>query len=346
MCKVAIVAGITDKNRDKVWAYIKAIAKPMSKYNNDGIGYSAITKEGDLFGERWLNNDMAFKRQEGIDDVLFEELGDAIAGRNEKPKDGEFNSFGDVKLNEMVAITLHTRSATSPRGMNNTHPFVENGISLIHNGVIRNEKDFKLTLSTCDSEAILKTYIENNVIADPLNFRACAEALQGYYACGVLANTPTGPILDVFKSSAAQLHVAYVNDLETYVVGTNETDIKDTCKELGFTIGQVYSILPGKFLRFDAITSKKLSLTAFDEWSYSKSHPTQSSTYTPSRITGKITTTTTADNIYNINKKKGNTQVSGDMMNYFNAGKVHCSRLSDREIQEEIMLLESLSGRV
>ena len=338
MCKVFMVAGINDMNREKVWAFAKAIAKPMSKSNNDGLGYSAITSDGKIFGERWLTNSDAFKPANNIDEKLYETIGDVFLEMKKSSTLGETNSFGDVDPSKAVAITLHTRFATSPKGMKNTHPFVDGNTSLIHNGVIRNVQDFTLKISTCDSEAILEAYVEAKVMDDVELFHKAAARLKGYYACGVLTVGPKGPIMDIFKSFQARLHCAYVEELNTWVISTDDSDIKDTVKEFGFTSSAIMTIKSEQFIRIDAITNKTLSLTAFKtapEWEPYKAH----SSY-------KASTDITYNNppvVYPFDKKR-ETKISPDMLKYFQAGKQTCTRLTEREMQEEIMQQHRFHG--
>jgi predicted glutamine amidotransferase len=337
MCKVFMVAGVKPSTVEKVWKFTQAIAKPMSKFNSDGIGYAAITADGKLFGERWLNNNHMFKKQDdGNDKMLVDMFGDAIEGKTDA---FEYSSFGEVDHSKMVALTLHTRMATSPKGLLNTHPFVYDNTSLIHNGVIRNTEDFNFTLSTCDSEAILISYLKQEVKKDPANFDKAAKMLRGYYACGVLTNTEEGPILDIFKSGA-RLHIAYVKELETWVASTDDDDIKNTCKDLNYSMGNLFTVLNGKLIRVNAVTGKEKSITKFEMSSenYYSGNYSSGNHYTPSKNPPN------SANVLPWGKRRSNTQISEHMMDYFRSGVRSCTRLSDRDIQEQIMEQERLYG--
>lgn len=273
MCKVMVMSGINDVNREKSVAFIKEMAKEMSPGNKDGCGYAAIDDAGKLFGERWLENSQAFT---DINDVL--QFGDAIEGT------GEYNNFGDLNLNKVAAITLHTRMATSAKGIANTHPFVyENeDTSLIHNGVIDNDKDFTLQVSTCDSEAILQAYLLNGVNHNPAMIGAMAEMLYGYYAAALFTRDASGNrILDIFKGNHASLVVTYLYELGTYVFSTSEMDISIVCRRLGISMGKAYTIKEGNLLRVDPFTSKIISREKFKVQSRHKSayHYTGTSHY-------------------------------------------------------------------
>lgn len=357
MCKVLLIAGIKPETSENAWKFVEAMSRPMSAHNRDGLGYSAITADGKIFGERWLNNNEAFvdveeikKSREGLDEELFTELGDAVEGPKKTFTVGEYNSFGDVKREQAVAITLHTRMATSAKGMVNTHPFVKDGVSLIHNGIIKNPEDIGLEMSTCDSEAILQTYLQENVAADPANFQACADKLVGYYACGVLGNTGIGPTLDFFKGNHASLFSAKVKELDAFVISTNDDDIRNVCRELGYTMGEVYRIMEGRFIRLNAVTGKMHSVTKFT------SGPTYVQAKTPSynypQTANSVTPTTSLGDtgkvgmgkVYPFEKNKKNTDIHPTFMNYFR-GEARTYALSEREVQEEIMFHEREFGR-
>lgn len=333
MCKIFIAVGIKDNNRSKVWEFTKRMSRPMSTHNKDGLGYSAITNEGKLFGERWLTNSEAFMSEEDPTVTNF-----AGAIKYEKPA-GEYNSFGNIEYDKAVAITLHTRFATAPKGMMNTHPFVEEGVSLIHNGVIRNDYDFKLN-STCDSEAILRAYLEENVTADVTNWQKAADRLRGYYACGVLFNSNKGPMIDIFRSGA-RLNVTHVNELGVWILSTDDGDIKEICKEMGYTIGQMFSINEEKFIRLQATTGKQISITNFTTPSVyvTQNYNSQQHT-TPTLDKPKVT----ASSVVPFNKKQS-TPISPEALKYYTSGRPKIERLSDRQIQEEIMELEHIQGR-
>lgn len=339
MCKVLLIAGIKPDKVKKVWEFAQTISKPMSRSNKDGLGYAAITAEGKIFGERWLDNDHAFQTEDPNCPVV-EVFGNAV---EKKGSIGEYNSFGELQRDNMVALTLHTRYATTPKGMMNTHPFIDEGISLIHNGIIRNHNEYKLN-STCDSEAILRAYQINGVAADPSKVDDMAHALKGYYACGVLTNTDIGPTLDIFKSNAS-LHVAFVKQLDTFVVSTDDDDIKDTCRILGYDMGVVFKIFDGKFIRVNAITGKESQVLTFKEsvqWEYSGGHNGYSHN-NHTTVTQTIEPKYNNVVVYDKGKRKENTTISQEMMDYF-MGTVGIQELSEREVQESIMHYERMTA--
>lgn len=270
MCKILAIAGIQDSNREDAWKIIHKMAKEMSFYNNnDGLGYAAITKDNKLFGERWLKNDEAFiERQETsltpLELVLAEEY-QSFFHFNRTIK---YNNFGELDYQNISAITLHTRQATSGKEFKNTHPFVEDDTSLIHNGVIRNADKFEKK-STCDSEAILRVYIDNNVAEKPDHIQRLAHRLVGYYACAVFAKIGDRFILDVFKDNSASLEGAFVSLGEgkpgLLLITTSAKDVEDVVSKFqDYKVLTKLSVTPGRLLRIDPITGKTLRIVQFD----------------------------------------------------------------------------------
>lgn len=358
MCKVLAIAGIKPDNAQKVWGFAQIMGQLMSKHNTDGLGYAAITSDGKLFGERWLTNSEAFsdkqylKEREACDNELFETFGEALDGSRKEYKIGEYNNFGESGWDKTVAITLHTRMATSPRGLTNTHPFVADGVSLIHNGVIRNPENYGMKLSTCDSEAILQGYLQESVLADVANIQKLADGLAGYYACAMLSNTEAGPILDVFREGA-RLHSAYIKELGTWVISTDDDDIKAAAKYFGYTTGEVYRLHENKLLRINCNNPKDITITPFKARSTTYQNYSQGRNENPSMTSATSSTGTgttnevTKDNLLPFGKHKNtdkNPQLRKELVPYYTSGKLTCTRLSEREEQEIIHEQERASS--
>lgn len=286
MCKVMIIPKINEKHKTKTVEFIKEMGKEISRANTDGLGYAAIDKDGSLFGERWLKNYQAFDNKKV---KHFEKFSKAIEDFN----GGEtYNSFGDdPSLNKATAVTLHTRFATSAKGMANTHPFFdpEFDTSLIHNGVINNDNDFKKKLSTCDSEAILTNYLDCGVNQDPSLIQNVADALRGYYACGIFSRDNDGArILDVFKGNHASLYLQRVPELDIDVFCTSDVDVRDVCRKMGLEVTDAFKIKEGRLMRF--IGGELIGITDFTvpAATYGTSHRgSHSATQTNTGKTGK-----------------------------------------------------------
>lgn len=268
MCKIFVMSGINDSNRDGSWDLIQQMAKEMShKPENDGMGYAAMSSEGVLFGERWLYNDDAFRvsGNSTVEDHILAQFQGALL------REPGYDSFGnpEANKNKITSITLHSRFATSGKEFSNTHPFVNGNTSLIHNGVIHNADKFKRHLSTCDSEALLTQYVDLNITNVPSNIQKLADATLGYYACGVFSRTASGqPILDVFKDYRADLSAAYIRDLNVLVMTTEISQLEAACEKLDFKILTKFMVASGFLIRMDALTGKVIDTFEFNPKTY------------------------------------------------------------------------------
>jgi hypothetical protein len=260
MCKIMVIPHINNESRTNAIKFIEAMSQVLSKdkSHQDGLGYAGIDSKGNLFAERWLNNDHAFTNRTGVQDNIAEYSGFLKI---------DYNSYGDVKLDDLTAITLHTRLATSAKGLINCHPFIENDTSVIHNGVISNAFDFRIDQSTCDSESILTQYVDHGVGADHELFNKVSTQLDGYYACGIFSRDANGNrILDIVKSSSAQLVGAYVNELKVMVFTSLESHLREGLRMCGFTSGAIYSINPSSLVRLDPVKNKVIGISSFGEY--------------------------------------------------------------------------------
>lgn len=271
MCKVLIVPKINDKTRTNALKFMNAMKPLMSVGNKDGLGYAAIDSAGALFGERWLTNEDSYLEKKSVAIDLGESLRDLATTVYSKAETGAYNSFGVVNLADIAGLTMHTRFATSGKEFRNTHPFVheEHDTSLVHNGVISNTQDFKFAVSSCDSEALLISYVNKDVNKDVKHIQDAANMVKGYYACGVFSRDEQGErILDVFKGPDASLYGMYVQELDSLVFCTSMDDVLSACKTLGFTNGKVFSMKEGFLLRFKGgVEVCRTNFTPAPRWS-------------------------------------------------------------------------------
>src|ERR1700676_4052813 len=134
MCKVLMISGIKPKNIPKIHELVKVAARMMSVVEDDGIGYAAITDEGNIYGEKWRNKDDAFKihAQPEADPVisLMDSTLGPMADWSKIPLNHQvYDSFGirDAgAIEKTVAVALHARKASpmSDKTIENLHPFV------------------------------------------------------------------------------------------------------------------------------------------------------------------------------------------------------------------------------
>lgn len=251
MCKVLISTGIT--NSKNALKFMRVAKSPMSKADKDGIGYLAVDSNGQMFSEKWHNNSDFMASQSvdatfrAIEYMIDENLGD-------------YTSYGTVNKNDIKTFAMHTRFATCGREFNNTHPFINNNIGLIHNGVIRNADQLTNKISTCDSETILNEYIEQGVNFNPDNISYVTDALQGYWALGIIGKDMNNrPYLDVLKDTGATLFVTSIKELgkDNLTFCTTKEILLDALATLKWDKGiKIYKVRANVMTRFDAITGE------------------------------------------------------------------------------------------
>ncbi len=278
MCKVLMIAGIKSENVSKVHELAKVAAKNMSAIEDDGVGYAAITTDGQIYGEKWLKKDTAFQiHAQPKPDALAQAIQHMFGGMGEFVEttitEQIYASFGKRSLENVgntVAMILHARKAStgSPKTIQNVHPFVSLDVAdqpdtaLIHNGNILNHEKLTKITSSCDSETILHEYLGNMMYHNPWGIEQVAKTLVGEYACGVLSSmTDTDgaiiPVLDIFKSGK-ELYAGYVQELETMVFCTSDYVLKSSCEEVGLKVSNILKLKDGYLMRLNAVTGARM----------------------------------------------------------------------------------------
>lgn len=277
MCKVFFVAGIKKQHQDKVKKLSIEMIKEVSSTDGDGFGYAAITRTGQVYGEKWLRKEDAFvlhsqPKVSSAGIMVKDLLGEAAKMAEEPVSEKVYDSFGTVRtkdvVNNTVAVIIHARNSTvGGKSIENTHPFFEpesdktTDTALVHNGGILNHTSLTKKTSTCDSEVILHQYLKHNMSFNPWGITELSKDLVGAYTVGVLTSTYENdqikPVLDIFKSNK-DLYCAYVKEIETFVFCTTKWALERIIKAAGMTCGGIAEVRDGYFLRFDAITGLRL----------------------------------------------------------------------------------------
>lgn len=276
MCKVFMVAGIKPDKVPAVAKLAKHMAKAMSFVEDDGVGYAAITRGGEIYGEKWLNKDDAFNVHESAPpDPILEQItgmfGDAVELDKKQSTGTSYDSFGErtpLAIKNTVAMILHARKSTvGSKSIINVHPFVKFGAdvgeplatALIHNGSILNHDKLTKEMSDCDSEVILHEYLANQMYHNPWGIEQLAKTLVGQYTVGVLGSQLVDdawvPYLDIFKSNK-DLIGGYVPQLETFVFATTKYTLEEALKAADMTLINDFKFKDGYLHRIDAITGK------------------------------------------------------------------------------------------
>lgn len=259
MCRLLLMTGI--QNPELATKFMKEAKIPMSWGNTHGLGYSATKADGNFFTERWHNNDMMFNRVNVMDEETSKKLKEFAPKLPKGSLNVDYDLRGEMDFSQISSVTMHTRFATCGREFFNTHPFVDGDFSLVHNGVIGNATQLNLNrISTCDSEAALQAYINNNVGTNIENAQAWLDLLSGYWAFGIFARDANGNrILDVIRNDAG-LYYSEVDGLGK-ILATTQTIIETSCKELGLGYTKPTEINSNVLFRFNATTGELISET-------------------------------------------------------------------------------------
>lgn len=251
MCKIAGATKITDKNRSDVWVFMQLLGELMAIGNKDGMGYAAFDKSGNIFGERWIDPDLAFK------DLT------QIPGINSSKLEKLYSYFGDkVVKDEAQAIILHTRMATCAPGIQNAHPFVNDidkvDMAIIHNGMIYNDDQFKRKYSTCDSEVLVHLYDDNKVNTSLDKLNEFSDKLQGWFTVLALAKNASGEmVMDAFSDSG-RLGSYFIKELDTRIYSSYADDVFRIAKQLGLTPMHLEQMKADTAFRINVLTGEEI----------------------------------------------------------------------------------------
>lgn len=258
MCKIVLIPGIKEKNVKNAWKFAQAITPLLTSRDSHGFGYAAMGNTG-IFGERWVNVKNAWKQKTEyapeLENVLNNYCG-ALIGT------GSYNKFGNPDYGSITALMLHARYATCDVNINNTHPFVLDNVAMVHNGVISNHAQFKKTVSTCDSEAIIKLYTQEKVDDIANNFQDVADQLNGWYACGFL----TDKYFDIVKDNHTSLFAAFIKELDTVVFCTSKEIMIATVAKLKWKNIEVFEVEKNVLIRHDVKTGQVIEVIKFEQF--------------------------------------------------------------------------------
>jgi hypothetical protein len=277
------------------------MAVPMSKTNDHGIGYSAIKSNGDMFSERWHRNYSFMDYNSIMIPEVAEQLLPYINRLPYGALETNYSQYGEIDYDDMQTLTMHTRWATCGREFVNTHPFIDQDTSLIHNGTIRNADYLKVNkISSCDSEAALQTYLEQGVSSDSSKAKKWLDILSGSWAFGILSRDSNNlRILDVVKGSSS-LSYMEIEGLGR-VFTTDKDDAVSVCKDMGLTfIKEPEYVTIDSMFRFNAVTGAFMetidikpkyvsSYTGNSNWQHGRSGSSNSNPSTNQSTSGAYT---------------------------------------------------------
>ena len=233
MCKIFTVTDASHLNVNS--KFINSVRDAVCALSDkDGFGYSVLGSDGTISGERTIKpfnwKPLQFTSQDTRTDKL------PII---EKTR----NCFGEVKQKGNKSFMAHGRLSTNNVNIENTHPFMNNKVSLIHNGVVSdftNEVKSKLT-TTCDTEILLRYWEKGGM-------EAIEDNVTGYYAMIIQDKRGT---THVIRDSRASLYIAWCRTIKSYVIATTTDIIERVAKDMKWKVEHPELILDNTHAVFE-----------------------------------------------------------------------------------------------
>lgn len=204
MCKLLGFSIGKKLEQERVFEIIKT-ARDLLKDQKDGFGYAL--SGGDI---------------EGITSLRLT-TGSLLGYQYQNPQAWEdvvnvpYQAKGAIK--GCTAGIFHGRTSTNDLGVENTHPFVNETLALVHNGIVEYSGEKRKKLGTCDSEDLFNTF----------TIGKGWEELNKYYSgyAGLLLLRPAGEVT-IYRDETPSLYVCKVRG--GIVFGTTLGDVSEFAK--------------------------------------------------------------------------------------------------------------------
>jgi len=231
MCKLFILTNTSKLSHNKLSKLLTVTAKIMGKTDSHGFGWSMLN--GDSFtGEKCVD-------PEYFENSFFSSVPSqlkSIFGKSES------EVYGEMPKKLSGALLVHARISTNQLGLINTHPFINEDWSLIHNGVVTNETDHVERKSSNDTEYLLHHLTHQGV-------DGMVSSVAGYYAVGAISRK-TGDLL-VVKDNIANLYACYIETLDSLAFGTSASQLESIIKTIGYKHSKITPVKDNMAFTFD-----------------------------------------------------------------------------------------------
>jgi len=207
MCKLLGFSVSKKLTQEKLSEVIKT-SKELLKDQKDGFGYAL--SGGDIEGITSLRLTTGNLLGYGYDEPT-----DGWADITKQP----YESKG--KVSPCTAGIFHGRTSTNSVSIQNTHPFVNDDLALVHNGIVTYTGKKRKKQGTCDSEDIFNSFTQGK------GWKELKKHYSGY--AGLLLLRPDG-VITIYKDETPSLYVCKISD--GFVVGTSSYDVTSLAKLL------------------------------------------------------------------------------------------------------------------
>lgn len=229
MCKIFAMT-----NMDKVTInekFLKTVQRAVCRTDNSGFGYATLTQHGQLWGERTINPS-SFQMRINKPDTVTEKL--PIISK-------QCDKFGSHTEKGNIAFIGHGRLSTNSVSLPNTHPFVGDGVALIHNGVVQDGGDKKVDCVTDnDTEILFRYWLRGGMPEVEAN-------VTGYYALAILDKHGK---MHIVRDDRASLYISYCRTVHSYIIATKPDIITEVAKKMKWTVDQPEAITPNTYTVF------------------------------------------------------------------------------------------------
>jgi predicted glutamine amidotransferase len=233
MCKVF---AMTNTKQFKVnRKFIQTVRNEVCRHaDQDGFGYAVLSTKGDIGGERTIRP-LNFL-------PLIDPQAPKVAGNLPIALKAN-NGFGMIDLANAKAFIGHGRLATNAICLENTHPFTNGEVALIHNGVVNDPTStLKNLTSTCDTEILLRYWEKGGV-------EEIEKMVSGYYAVAILDKEG---MLHIMRDDRADLFISWCKTVDSFIIATTADIIKNVAKEMKWKIEHPEEILEKTYTVFSS----------------------------------------------------------------------------------------------
>lgn len=217
-------------NMDKVEVntkFLDAVKKAVTKHSDkDGFGYAILSQDGEIGGEKTTKIKEFTPLSMVPIDTQTSKL-PIIAKMYER--------FGNMDFSKPKSLIAHGRFSTNTVNLPNTHPFTNENVALIHNGVVKDDATIKIggLKTDCDTEILLR-YWERGGIKD------IEKNVAGYYAMAILDKAGQ---LHIVRDNRAPLYIAYVRNVDSYMIATTKEIIESVARSMRWKAEEAEEVL-------------------------------------------------------------------------------------------------------
>lgn len=235
MCKVFAMTNMEKVVLNK--KFLNVVKNQVTKSSDkDGFGYAVSGSKGQLGGERTMRPKDFTPLTDNPGNKVVHQLPVVVRAND---------SFGKIDLLTPKAFIAHGRLSTNTVSLENTHPFTNGEIALIHNGVVNDEYDLvkKNLITDCDTEILLRHWEQGGM-------KAVEENVSGYYAFAILDKKGQ---LHLARDDRAMLYIAYVRTANSFMIATTADIIRGVCKAMNWKYEQPEEMITNFYCVFDGL---------------------------------------------------------------------------------------------